>query len=99
MSSAASRTLTISSLKGNYIYVVVQVTRDLHPVVYPDWLLPESAFDLTVADVTLAQFEALAARLGRHLKLPSGSMANDWPVLVARSMVSLAHLMQVCLSL
>jgi CDK inhibitor PHO81 len=92
MSSAAGHTLTVSSLKGSYIHVIVQVTRDLHPVVYPDWLLPGTDYDLTVADVTLAQFDALATRLGRH---PAGPTPEDWPALVTRSMVSLADLMKV----
>lgn len=84
---------TISSLQDAYIYITVQVTRDLHPVIHSDWLLPESGFDLGVADVTLAQFEALAARLGRNV-LMDGPL--DWCHIAAGSMISLAHLMTVC---
>jgi CDK inhibitor PHO81 len=60
ITSSVGQASTISSLRGSYLYLVVQVTRDLHPVVCADWILPQSTFDLTVSDVTLAQFEALA---------------------------------------
>lgn len=92
--ASAGSALTISSLKDSYIYVVVQVTRDFHPVVFADWLLPESGFDLGVADVTLCQFESLAVRLGRDLD--SADESTDWRRVTAGSMVSLARLMAVC---
>jgi len=62
-------TVTLSSLSGNYVYAVVQVTRDLQPVLYGERLLPESSYDLGVADITLAQFDALANRLDRGEQL------------------------------
>jgi CDK inhibitor PHO81 len=96
VAASAGNALTISSLKDNYIYVVVQVTRDFHPVVYADWLLPESGFDLGVADVTLKQFEALALRL--HKSLDSVDDSTDWRKVIAKSMVSLSRLMMVCYS-
>jgi CDK inhibitor PHO81 len=83
----------ISSLKDNYIYVVVQVTRDLHPVVFTDWLLPECGFDIGVADVTLEQFDALAARLGKNLDTVDNS--TDWRHAISGSLISLARLMTV----
>ncbi|KAI6004128.1 cyclin-dependent protein kinase inhibitor [Pisolithus albus] len=60
---------SIQSTTGSPIHAVtlsslsVQLTRDLHPVLYYDVLLPETSFDLRVADVTLSQFEALAKSL------------------------------------
>lgn len=93
--SSAGYPPTVSSLRGNYVYFVVQVTRDLHPVVYTNWLLPESRFDLSVADVTLAQFEALATTLGRDLDAPIDTCAHDWHTLVSQSMTSLSRLMKV----
>jgi CDK inhibitor PHO81 len=92
--ASAGNSLTISSLKDNYIYVVVQVTRDFHPVIFADWLLPESGFDLGVADVTLRQFESLAVRLRKDLDITDDS--TDWRRVTAESMVSLARLMTVC---
>ena len=85
----------ISSLRGSYVYFVVQVTRDLHPVVYANWLLPESRFDISVSDVTLAQFEALATTLGRSLHAPVNTSAPGWRTLVSQSMISLTQLLQV----
>jgi CDK inhibitor PHO81 len=87
--------MTVSSLRGNYVYVVVQVTRDFHPVIFADWRLPETGFDLGVSDVTLAQFEALARRVGRNLDLTSLPTATDLHALMSHSMLSLAQLMKV----
>ncbi|KAJ6539036.1 cyclin-dependent protein kinase inhibitor [Mycena capillaripes] len=91
ITSSVGQASTISSLRGSYLYVVVQVTRDLHPVVCTDWILPQSNFDLTVSDVTLAQFEALALSTGRS----ACSQTDDWPGLVSSSMVSLAQLLKI----
>jgi len=93
-SKGSGQTLTISSLQGNYLYVVIQVTRDLHPVVYFDWLLPGIEFELGVADVTLAQFEALAEKLGRN-DVAAGNTVGDWAGSVSRSMISLDKLLKV----
>jgi CDK inhibitor PHO81 len=93
-SKGGGQTLTISSLQGNYLYVVVQVTRDLHPVVYFDWLLPGIEFELGVADVTLAQFEALAERLGRN-EILAGNTVGDWARSVSGFMISLDKLLKV----
>jgi CDK inhibitor PHO81 len=88
------QTLMISSLQGNYLYVVIQVTRDLHPVIYFDWLLPGIEFELGVADVTLAQFETLAERLGRN-EIVAGNTAGDWARSVSLLMISLEKLLKV----
>ena len=84
----------ISSLQGNYLYVVIQVTRDLRPVVYFDWLLPGIEFELGVADVTLVQFETLAERLGRS-EIVAGNTVHDWARSVSRLMISLEKLLKV----
>ncbi len=91
ITSSVGQASTISSLRGSYLYLVVQVTRDLHPVVCADWILPQSTFDLTVSDVTLAQFEALAVSTNRNVN----SQTDDWPRLVSSSMISLAQLLKV----
>ncbi|KAF5387896.1 hypothetical protein D9615_000107 [Tricholomella constricta] len=87
--------LTISSLQGNYIYVVVQVTRDLQPVIFSDWLLPGGDFDIGVSDLTLAQFESLASRLGRTVSSISTSGMEEWSSMLSRSMISLAQLLKL----
>ncbi|KAH7888050.1 cyclin-dependent protein kinase inhibitor [Phlebopus sp. FC_14] len=97
-SATASPThaVTLSSLSGSYVHAIVQVTRDLQPVLYNELLLPETSFDLGVMDVTLAQFEALANRLdrGEHSirRVPS---VQDWYKVVPRLMVSLSRFMQL----
>ncbi|KAF8665648.1 hypothetical protein AX16_000103 [Volvariella volvacea WC 439] len=87
--------LTISSLHGSYFSVAVQVTKDHHPVVYAGQYLPERNFELSVSDVTLAQFEALAKREGRQLESNPQIATGDWPSRIQRSMLSLAQLLTV----
>lgn len=89
-----AQTLTISSLQGRYIYIVIQVTRDFHPVVYFDWLLPGIAFELGVADVTLAQYEDLAKSLGRYISAVDEEPI-DWAKTLPNKMVSLEKLLRV----
>jgi len=62
-------------------------------VIFADWLLPESGFDLGVADVTLRQFELLATRLRKDLDVVDDS--TDWRRVTADSMVSLSRLMTI----
>lgn len=94
---SGGHSLTHSSVTGSYIYITVQVTRDLHPVVFAEWLLPETGYDVGVADVTLEQFEQLAIRSGRHI-FPS-EQTNfspvQWHRSISRSMLSLASLLKV----
>jgi hypothetical protein len=92
--SSAGRPLTVSSLAGEYVYAVIQVTRDLQPVVCSDWMLKGVDFDLCVSDVTLPQFETLALRLGTFLDL-ANSPPQNWPEAVSTSMLSLTQLLNV----
>lgn len=61
--------ITASSLSGDYLRVVVQVTRDLVPVVFANWLLPVDQFDLCVSDVSYDQFRALGDRIAKSIKV------------------------------
>jgi CDK inhibitor PHO81 len=92
-----AQAITVSSIVGNHVYLTVQVTRDLRPVVFSDWRLPEASFDLGVADVTLRQFEALATRTGRNLRISEGlpSSAADWHKQGSFAMASLETFMKV----
>jgi len=95
-SASPLHTLTLSSLVGNHVYVIVQVTRDLHPVVFSDNLLPEAAFDLEVSDVTLEQFQALATRVGRNEKsFKKAGSVQELSIMLSHSMLTLADVMQV----
>ncbi|KAG6833841.1 hypothetical protein H0H87_011775 [Tephrocybe sp. NHM501043] len=94
ITNEGSQFLTISSLEGTYVYAVVQVTRDLQPVIFSEWSLPGSDFDLGVSDVTLVQFESLAYRLGRCP--PSGiASVAEWTAQLPRSMMSLTQLLKL----
>ena len=95
--AAKSHSLTISSITGDYVYVVVQLTQDMQPVTYPYWKLPEGKFDLYVPDLTLAQFEKLAIESGRNVDLRKQKPTKpaQWYSLLKRSMLSLAELLSV----
>ncbi|KAG9303986.1 hypothetical protein G9A89_005896 [Geosiphon pyriformis] len=54
--------ITASSLSGEHIQVVVQVTRDMIAVAYPEWMLPVDGFDLSVSDITFNQFKKLGEK-------------------------------------
>ena len=92
--STSAPALTISSLQGQYVRVTVQVTKDYQPVIFSDWLLPATDFDLCVCDVTLAQFEKLARRLGQGVECLTG-VPDTWPALLSRVMISLAQFFTV----
>lgn len=104
--TSKAQPITISSITGSYVYITVQVTQDLQPVVFGEWQLPQQDFDLWVADVTLAQFEALARRKGMELRANNSdggggggvmpSTPSEWHSLIRRSMVSLENLLKVC---
>ncbi|GAB5588128.1 phosphate system positive regulatory protein pho81 [Umbelopsis nana] len=72
--------ITASSLSGDYLRVVVQVTRDLVPVVFANWLLPVDDFDLFVSDVSYDQFRALGDRIANSIKVENveGEGAIDY---------------------
>ena len=87
---------------GYYAYITVQVTQDFQPVV-GERQLTQQHFDLLLADVTLAQFKALAWRNGRELHaVNTRSGVNAVRVdairvdsLFRKSMVSLENLPKV----
>lgn len=92
-----THSLTQSSITGSYLYVTVQVTRDEHPVICSQWLLPENNYELGVGDVTLSQYLSLAERLDRQLgPLENCSNLQELYTKVVHSMTSLASLLKVC---
>lgn len=62
-SSSLPSFITASSLSGDYIRAVVQLTKDLVPVVFANWLVPLEALDLAVSDLTYDQFRQVGQRL------------------------------------
>jgi CDK inhibitor PHO81 len=93
VTSASEKTLTISSLKGDFLRVPVQLTRDLQPVVYSGRYLPHDLLEIPVHSVTLSQFETLALRLDRTLN--PGLHGQNLAEHVSASMISLPKLFQV----
>lgn len=92
-----SALVTASSLSGEYVHIVVQVTKDQVPVVYPEWKLPIAGLDVGVTDVTTTQFASLAESQQRSL--PSSSTTpntvHEWYTLLARTMSSLSDVLSI----
>lgn len=85
-----SALVTASSLSGEYVHIVVQLTKDQVPVLYPGWTLPVPGFDIGVADVSSAQFESLATSLDRNIpESPNHQTPAEWCTLLRKSMASL----------
>ncbi|KAI0832509.1 cyclin-dependent protein kinase inhibitor [Trametes gibbosa] len=97
LAMASGHSLTHSSVTGSYIYVTIQVTRDLHPVVFSDWQLPDIQYELGVSDVTLAQFQSLATRLGRGGAVPDAASASPfgWARWISSSMITFQDLFKI----
>lgn len=91
--SKESALVTASSLSGEYVHIIVQVTKDGIPVAYPEWRLPIPGLDIGVADVTHDQFLSLATSLNRTLTPPTSTSAASWYTAIAQSLSSLDHLL------
>ncbi|RXK38872.1 hypothetical protein M231_03821 [Tremella mesenterica] len=100
-----SALVTASSLSGEYLHIIVQVTRDLIPVVYSDDLLPLPPIDpksnvklnVGVSNVTLEQFDALASTSKRRLPLSSNQPQGmtEWHVSMENVMTTLDDFLNV----
>ena len=96
-SGAGSSVVTASSLSGEHVRVVVQVTSDGVPVAYPQWKLPVEGFDVHVGEVTSAQFLALAERTGKRLDPSTVADKADpaaWYQAILGSLVPLDELLK-----
>ncbi|KAG9047366.1 ubiquitin-protein ligase peroxin 12 [Tulasnella sp. UAMH 9824] len=90
--------VVFSSLSGEYIHAVVQVTRDNVPVVCSAYRLPVEGLDLGVADLTIDQFLALAKT--RRTELPPGVAgkelsSSEWRKLLRQTTMTLENLLKV----
>ncbi|TRM68445.1 hypothetical protein BD626DRAFT_481753 [Schizophyllum amplum] len=92
--SASGQQVTVSSLQGEYVTAVVQLTRDMRPVVFAEDLLPESSFDVSPGDVTLQQFEGLARRLGREGAFADAVSPPACAQAIRNAMMSLSQLLR-----
>ncbi|KAI9014359.1 hypothetical protein CLU79DRAFT_767245 [Phycomyces nitens] len=55
--------ITASSLSGDHVRVVVQLTKDLVPVVFANWLVPYQGLDLATSDLNFEQFCSLGEKI------------------------------------
>jgi CDK inhibitor PHO81 len=98
LSGAGSSVVTASSLSGEHVRLVVQVTSDGVPVAYPLWKLPVEGFDVHVGEVTSSQFIALAKRLGKILDIETIGDRTDpvaWYQAILGSLIPLDELLRV----
>ncbi|KAG8906028.1 ubiquitin-protein ligase peroxin 12 [Tulasnella sp. 403] len=102
--SAHHGSVVVSSLSGEYVHVIVQVTRDCVPVVCPIFRLPVDVYDLGVADLTASQFLSLARNAKADFERTSvvGGVAGgrvagaqQWHAVVKRSLMTLEQLLKV----
>lgn len=96
-SASGSHTLTLSSLTGDYVHLVVQVTRDLQPIIFNEWKLPIDEYDIGVSDATFAQVQKLSEKLGKNvdLKKHRSSLPAEWHLVLSGSMLPLRNLLKV----
>ncbi|GAA6006343.1 hypothetical protein JCM11491_004921 [Sporobolomyces phaffii] len=95
---ATSSVVTASSLSGEHVRVVVQVTSDGHPVAWPNWKLPVDGLDVHVGDITLDQFVQLARKTQRTLEPANIKYKDDpsaWHQAIVSSLVPLEELFTV----
>lgn len=93
-----SSVVTASSLSGEHVRIVVQVTSDGHPVAWPLWALPVEGLDVHVGDVTLEQFGNLAKRLGKTVETRTVGKLDDaaeWHQAICDALVPLDELLSV----
>ncbi|GAA5826059.1 hypothetical protein JCM5353_004197 [Sporobolomyces roseus] len=95
---STSSVVTASSLSGEHVRIVVQVTSDGHPVAWPHWKLPVEGLDVHVGDVTLDQFVKLAKKTQRSLdpnKIKYKDDPSAWHQAIVASLVTLDELFKL----
>ncbi|OCF61664.1 cyclin-dependent protein kinase inhibitor [Kwoniella mangroviensis CBS 10435] len=91
-----SALVTASSLSGEYVHVVVQVTKDGVPVIYPNIKLPVDNLDITVSDVTLEQFLLIGKSQNLLLDPSSSSLSSvEWSSILSKTMSTLDSILNV----
>jgi CDK inhibitor PHO81 len=96
---AGTGSMALSSLRGDYVHAVIQVTRDRVPVVFSRWTLPfDGAVDLGVADLTLAQLLRIAEKENlihdTHHNWPTST--SEWAESLSTHIIPLKDLLKVC---
>ena len=92
-SSVGGGTVMVSSLTGEFAHLVIQVTRDLVPVVYAQRCLPLNGFDLHVGAVTYSQFKGLAQK--STVEDYSSATPSEWQHILSSGFHSLEYALKV----
>lgn len=85
----------MSSLSGDYVHVIVQVTKDLVPVVFAETKLSLDGFDIGVPDMTYDQLLVFASRAGIKTELHRVNSPSEWAAQLSGSVVQLKYLLDV----
>ncbi|KAI9304900.1 Glycerophosphodiester phosphodiesterase domain-containing protein [Cunninghamella echinulata] len=67
--------ITAASLGAEYVEFDVQLTKDLVPVIYHDWTVTETGYDIPLNSITIEQF--LNLRPSGHIKEYHMGISND----------------------
>ncbi|KAH7100602.1 hypothetical protein BKA62DRAFT_639662 [Auriculariales sp. MPI-PUGE-AT-0066] len=87
---------TVSSLVGDFVHAIVQVTRDGVPVVFHAQTLPDAHFSLGIRDVVFAEVHSLATRLGKDgWKCGQMATASGWQAVISDRLITLKTLLEV----
>lgn len=77
LSSNVPSFITASSLSGDYVQVIIQLTKDLVPVVFANWLVPYEGLNLAVSDLTFAQFVRIGASILQNNQPGTSATTDD----------------------
>lgn len=72
--------ITASSLSGDYVRVVVQLTKDHIPVVFANWFVPFEGLDLAVSDLTYSQYCQVGEKLLEKHRSDFSKQLKDCPI-------------------
>jgi CDK inhibitor PHO81 len=108
LSSNVPSFITASSLSGDYVHVVIQLTKDLVPVVFSNWMVPFQGLDLAVSDLTLQQFIRIGKTILENNQPHASASTDDICPITGnsfiiqklnnyRSFLSLEEVLQVCI--
>lgn len=96
---ASDSFVTASSLSGEHLQVIVQVTKDGVAVAYPEFTLPIAGLDVYVGSVTSGQFQHLATTTQRTAQVDQAQREqlslSDWRQVVGQSMMTLQELLDL----
>lgn len=89
--------VTASSLSGEHLRIVVQVTKDGIAVAFPEFTLPVEGLDVYVGSVTGQQFKQFAHHAQRDMMPDPAAVTKmglvDWKLFIERCMMTLEDLL------